>query len=560
MERTVFDLLKLLDVPVSEAYVKNLLRSHPDFPSLLSISDILQRLGVNHVVHKIDKESLTGLPFPYLLPIEKGQGKILLINSDEDLNKHSAILGDWGGTILQAESVLHTSDNVNDEIYKSEVQIRNHVIGLIVVLGICFIFSFAIHFSWLSLVLFVIALLGVTVAIFLVTKELGVSHALIDAICDMGKNANCDKVLKTDINLVGINLSDAAISYFLLQVIAFGFAPNFPGSISSILQVFSWLSFLTIPIVLFSLYYQGRVVGVWCKLCLAVDVLLILQIGLFIQSYYSRTLQLFSEMPFALVAILGLLLASIMLFVRLIKLTFKRSATLARMGIKGNRIKHAVDVFFLFLLRQKRINAIPFQREILLGGHDANIKIIMVSNLYCRPCKESHERMARLVTMYPHKVSVAIRFGRIGDAEVGRSETLFYILSYWLKYICGKKEEARKTLKLFHEWFDLWDLQNFKMGHQVDSDNIQEVKKIEEQHYEWIKESGVESTPTYFINGYQLPRQYGLDDMIAMVPALSAAFLKTDVENMVSMNINDIVWPNNGVLSELVPGQEVKQV
>lgn len=88
MEQTVANFLSTLRIPISKKYVQKLISSHPDFPSLVSISDTLQRLGIDNVARRVDQKSLEQLPFPYLLPLDKGRGDILLIKDEYDLLKH----------------------------------------------------------------------------------------------------------------------------------------------------------------------------------------------------------------------------------------------------------------------------------------------------------------------------------------------------------------------------------------------------------------------------------------------------------------------------------------
>ena len=57
MEKIVSEFLHFLKIPVSKKYVEKIIRAHPDFPSLLSISDVFQRLGVDHRVARIEKNN-----------------------------------------------------------------------------------------------------------------------------------------------------------------------------------------------------------------------------------------------------------------------------------------------------------------------------------------------------------------------------------------------------------------------------------------------------------------------------------------------------------------------
>ena len=101
MEQTVSRFLRLLRVPVSDKYFRKIMASHPDFPSLLSISDTLQRLGVKHRVRRIEVSDLEKLPYPYLLPLNKNGSDILLIKDKNDLNLQRQGLEHWGGVVLQ---------------------------------------------------------------------------------------------------------------------------------------------------------------------------------------------------------------------------------------------------------------------------------------------------------------------------------------------------------------------------------------------------------------------------------------------------------------------------
>src|SRR5258708_6018831 len=110
MEQIISEFLKQLKVPVSKRYVQYLIHSHPDFPTLLSISDTFQRLGIDHTVRRVSANDLRDLPYPFLLPIEKDGGTILLVNHKEDLTLNEKDLNLWSGVVLQAESRKQTID------------------------------------------------------------------------------------------------------------------------------------------------------------------------------------------------------------------------------------------------------------------------------------------------------------------------------------------------------------------------------------------------------------------------------------------------------------------
>ncbi|MEX0773311.1 MAG: hypothetical protein WD038_09105 [Balneolales bacterium] len=46
------------------------------------------------------------------------------------------------------------------------------------------------------------------------------------------------------------------------------------------------------------------------------------------------------------------------------------------------------------------------------------------------------------------------------------------------------------------------------------------IEDLEAQHIEWIEQENVNKTPTYFINGYELPENYDIEDLMALTPGL----------------------------------------
>ena len=122
MEKVVTQFLKFLKIPISGSYVERLIIDHTDFPSLLSISDVFNRLGISHVVTKVEKERVNELEYPYLAPLSKGRGNILIIKDGNDLRRHQTLLKDeWDGIVLQAEPTKTILDKENNEMYAREV-------------------------------------------------------------------------------------------------------------------------------------------------------------------------------------------------------------------------------------------------------------------------------------------------------------------------------------------------------------------------------------------------------------------------------------------------------
>ncbi|MCC6835562.1 MAG: thioredoxin domain-containing protein [Cytophagales bacterium] len=518
MEKTVSDFLKLLNIPVSGRYVQKLIYSHPDFPSLLSVSDVLGRLGVNHVARRINEKNLTSVPFPYLLPLDKGRGDLLLIKNHSDLSKNKILLDQWNGVVLQAEPTRTINDLKNNEFFSQELTLQKLAIGFGAILIVAILLSCLAEITWLRLCLLVTALGGVATGYFLITKELGVAGKTIDAFCNTGKNNNCDKVLKADVKFFGVGFSEAAITYFIFQAATLILVATFPASSTVLYTVLLMLSAATLPVIVFSLYYQKFIAKTWCKLCLVVVAILFAQAALFSIAFFFNSLPALS-LGFLPVFWLVLLFAGIGISIKLIKTTYTYTTGFNHNN-GGDRIKHNADVFLNFLNKQKKL-AVPFAgKEIIVGNVESPLHFVMVTNLYCNPCREKHKVVDDLLTTYSDKMCVSFRFVKSADYTRDGLDSVSYLLGAWLTHANGRPKEQEITLQLLNDWFDLWDLEKFAKKWFVSDVVKEECKRLAEAHNMWADEIGIRQTPTIFLNGYQMPKEYNMEDFLMMAPAL----------------------------------------
>ena len=172
----------------------------------------------------------------------------------------------------------------------------------------------------------------------------------------------------------------------------------------------------------------------------------------------------------------------------------------------------------------------------MLGDPDAQIKIIMASNPYCNPCKDQHEVVSKLISSYAGKVSVAFRFVRSGKDMNDRPNGLQYLIWYWLHNIYGKSNESERLDGLLHDWYSYMDLEKFKKKYPVKTAfDYDFIESIESQHYDFMQLNGIHQTPTFFVNGYQLPTTYTMEDILSMVPGLVHFFMKKDHAKLSSL-------------------------
>lgn len=74
-------LLKQLNVPVTSSTIIDTVEQHPDYPSLYSISDSLQKWKVENLALKVEPEKLEEIPTPFIAHSKTAGGNFILVNA-----------------------------------------------------------------------------------------------------------------------------------------------------------------------------------------------------------------------------------------------------------------------------------------------------------------------------------------------------------------------------------------------------------------------------------------------------------------------------------------------
>lgn len=284
LHHLIFKWLRQLQIPVSAGYIHEKLLSHPHYPSLLSITDTLDDLGIENAALVVDKAKLKEIPAPFMAHTGTRGGEFILVrNIRKHLKKYPGFEKDWDGTVVAAEKPGSWKNKENDR-FLAEVKKKKvfHWLGASAIL-LLVAFSLPNQFSWQNPGLLITSLAGLAIAILIVQHELGISNEITDQLCGADRNTDCDAVMKskgskilTWFNPIVIGWADAGIIYFssmfLLLTISF-----FTETIQSLVNILSLLATCSLFFTLYSVYYQWRVVKKWCLLCLATVAILWVQ-------------------------------------------------------------------------------------------------------------------------------------------------------------------------------------------------------------------------------------------------------------------------------------------
>ncbi len=496
----ICDWLRQSKIPVSNSYLKEQLLSHPDYPTLLSITDTLDDLNIENCAIEIKKEQLPEIPVPFMAHLKSNGGEFVIVNNRNDLDKQfSKFFERWSGVVVLAEKPVDWQHLENNHSLQTEKQKRFLVAASTSVLATFIIASSLLTWQWQQTSLLFIAAAGIFISWLIVSKDLGIENKIGDEVC--GKQDDCSSIIKSKGAKLplGISWSDVGITWFSFLLLSL-LIDSFEKTSSGFYVLICLLATCGLPFTVFSVYYQWRVKK-WCRLCLITISLLWLQFLTLIPQWQQITSWKFNWNNLILSGLILFFIASAWLAV---KLLLKANKKLESESFAHLRFKNSPEIFTALLQKQREVDTTPFENDLQLGNPHAALQIMVACNPYCAPCAKAHKVLHELVEK--NDIGLTVRFAvkteNKEDERLKAAEYIFQLLS-------NKSIDYKRKVLL--DWYEQMNLEEFKKQHPLLTDmNIETQLKQQE---EWSNDSKISFTPTIFINGYELPKQYKVDDL-----------------------------------------------
>jgi hypothetical protein len=259
----------------------------------------------------------------------------------------------------------------------------------------------------------------------------------------------------------------------------------------------------------------------WCRLCLLVAGVLVVQAGLFGAIVAAGEFNLADLSLQAVGLIVGLFFSTGSL-VFIFKTRLKEGTEAEQAEAAANRVKYDPAVFTHLLLQQPQADCTPFEQELLIGKPEASMNITMAASLGCSPCKDGFEKAKQLVSRFPGIVNLSVRLSVSKNGNDPETDPGRYFLGYWMKQVYNTNDQTEQTEKLLQDWFELADLNAFREKYPFQTNgHDSELETLTDRHTAWFDKAGIKGTPTFFVNGYQLPGQYRMEDLRYLVVGFS---------------------------------------
>ena len=306
--------LQHLKVPVTKTTLLESLEQNPYYPSLYSLSNVFTRFKIDNQAFEIDNEKLEKLEPPFIAYLNiQGKGKDFVLVTKLTATQVSYLTESSKITTMGKEEFLKNfqkiifvaegSEQSGERDYlkslDKEKKIRNKNNTLIwgstlLLLLTLFQFFNSLTTGFLSPALVVFTKLsGLVITILLLVYETDKTNSFVKSICSVGKQTNCHAVLNSKGGKIfGMTWSEIGFFYFAATALFL----LLPGI--TYVSKLPWLatgSIIAAPYILFSIFYQWKIVKQWCTLCLAVQAILLMEFCWAI--YNVQAMQIFAK-PF----------------------------------------------------------------------------------------------------------------------------------------------------------------------------------------------------------------------------------------------------------------------
>lgn len=525
IEAVIIELCHMLKLHVTSSTISRYLKLHPDSHSLSSVSDTLGQFDIDSLgFHLEDKMEIKNIKGPFIVQIRESNNDNSLfaivscwekdyirwwnpINQKNEFISQSDFLRIFTGYGL----ALHVEEAKDEKNYKVEHQKEILKIGFRFLLLFLFpiacmsnsILSQIPHGNWkVCFVLNLLYFLGTIVGALLINIENSNNASpILYHLCHITKNANCSTVVgSSGSKLFGVSFAVLGFAYFwgiLLWL-------NICSFDSTVVTFCSWIHLCTLPVVVYSVYYQYRFVHKWCPLCMGTQILIIMVFLTYTEYHqFHQPVSFSAAFPYLFPCTICLITS---LTVGCLLETWIKS--LQKETYSQNQIKKLTydpAVFKALLSKEHWVQNAPPEMGITLGNPNGSTHITMICNPYCTPCARSHEAIDKLLDENSNICLQIIFYTK--DYKKIRLAAAHLLALY--------QNTPSQIAQLLDDWFLSEDMtyESFSKLHPIQEEEITKQEKDIRKMNEWCGHEGIKYTPTIFINGYKLPTLYDATDL-----------------------------------------------
>lgn len=321
---------------------------------------------------------------------------------------------------------------------------------------------------------------------------------IIEKLCPVGKIWDCSTVLKSSANnIYGVNWSTIGLAYFTGTLIVLACVG--PTNLNY-WRMAAYLNVITLPFIIYSLYYQIMIYRHWCIICLSI---LSILLYLFIISCLSGLLNLHLGIilncftPFVIVDLIVLWGSN------MYKSLCEQNKKYNELFPYFNRVRFNKNVFYTLLDEYPLIEKVPLDMSINIGQSTAPTTILKICDPFCRSCSKSHIEMEKL---YDNK-NIFLQVIFYVSSKDNETKKNIIKLFFALK----EKYGNQYMLQVLHDWYSQTD-KNFEEFRKKYNDIDDKAINAQNNKITWLVQKNIELkiqyTPTFYINNHHMPDDF----------------------------------------------------
>ncbi len=538
LSNVVVQYIRQLNAPVTAATLKESLEQNPYYPSLYSISNTFNRFNIENISFTATEESLeelqppfitycsdqsTGNDFVLVTAITAAQVSYLAESGKSKIISRADFLKQWQKIVFAAEANAQSGEKdytLKVKIEKARATKRSlGYAGIAVLIGLLVYWLISGTNNTIAAAgIAIIKLAGVAATLLLLIYEIDKTNSFVKNICTAGKQTDCDAVLNSKAGkFLGMSWGEMGFFYFAATTLFL----LLPGL--SFINKLPWLAIagtMAAPYIVFSIYYQYKVVKQWCPLCLAVQAVLLMELIWAIANFWlnkNYPLQsslssspfppLSGEIEGAPWAMIGWAVLLPIIFWYLLKpiLLAAKDAPIYNAAYK--RLLYNPDIFNS-LLQQQPVAPTGWQQlGINIGNPNAKNTILKVCSPYCAPCAKAHPVLEEIIK-HNKDVNVKVIFTATNAETSMAGKPVKHLLAI------AALENAQLTEQALDDWYlaDKKDYEVFAGKYPMNGEIKIQESKIDAMS-KWCDAAEITATPTIYINGKRLPETYSIEQL-----------------------------------------------
>ncbi|WP_026712794.1 vitamin K epoxide reductase family protein [Flavobacterium daejeonense] len=497
----LFKYLKGENININQEEFKFQAQSHPDYPSLLTISDTLLFFNIDNGAMRINFSDIESLPnrFIALLKEEQNQSKFYYIEKkNEEIyritrdNKLSVISkkeleNQWDSLVLLVENQQNN--------FKSN---KKTWFTTLFFLSLVSFFYTVLQFQidLLDKTFFIFPILGVFFSIAALKDLFGTKSELLNRFCNLTVSSSCTSVVGSDKWKIfeKVNFSDLSIIFFTSQFLGL-ILFIFMADVEAYFNIQKIMLVCAIPIILISIYYQKFVEKKWCPICLAIIGIILFE--LFYLLFIKNIILNISVSEFC---VFSFVLVTVVFLWDKLKGLLTLQKELKEFKIKANRFMNNYEIFKNTLVATEKME-LAFS-PIILGNKESDLEIAIITSPFCGYCKDAHKILEKILLSYKDDLKIKILIN--ADIKNLNDEKKIFFRILMTIYI-DRGEDL--FLEALHDWFKNKNLTDWIKKYKLDYDE-EKIDLLYDFQNQWCISNNLYFTPAIYINEYPYPRTY----------------------------------------------------